>query len=69
MLMARNRNNSKLIVEKGTFTWRLHRHGVDEVMTKLGTVLFFFPLSSTWDRLNGMLIAARDRNSVRLIVP
>ena len=36
-------------------------------MTKLGTVLFFVPLGSTWDRLNGKLFAAQGRNNFKLI--
>ena len=34
-------------------SWRLRRHGADDITAKLGTVLFFVPLCSTWDRLNG----------------
>ena len=33
--------NFKLIVEKGSISWRPSRHGVDVVMTALGTVRFF----------------------------
>ena len=37
-------------------------------MTKLGTVLFFAPLCSTWDGLNAMFFTARDRNQYKLTV-
>ena len=37
-------------------------------MTKLDTVLCFVPLGSTWDRLNGKLFTARDRNNCKLTV-
>ena len=37
-------------------------------MTALDTVLCFVPLCSTWDRLNGKLPAARDRNNCKLTV-
>ena len=53
---------------QGSINWRLRRHGVNEVMTRLGTVLFFVPLCSTCDRLNGKLLAARDRNNFKLVV-
>ena len=43
LFTARDRNSFKLIVEKGSITWRLRRHGVDEVTTALCTVLFFVP--------------------------
>ena len=65
---ARDRNKLKLTVKKCSISWRLRRHGFDEVMTKLGTVLFFVPLCSTWDGLNGKLFAARDWNNSKLIV-
>ena len=40
----------------------------DEVMAKMGAVLFFVSLCSTWDRLNGKLFSAQDRNSFKLMV-
>ena len=68
LFTARDRNNSKLIVEEGSISWRLRRHGVDAVTTGLGTVSFFVPLCSTWDRPNGKLFSARDQNNFKLIV-
>ena len=67
LFAARDRNYCKHTVKKVSFSWRLRRHGADEAMTKLGTVLCFVPLKSTWDRLNGRAFAARDRNSFKLI--
>ena len=52
----------------GPISWQLRRHGADEVTTRLGTVPFFLPLCSTWDRLYGKLFSARDRNNFKLIV-
>ena len=66
LVTARDRNNFKLIVEKGSIVWQLRRHGVDEVIARLNTVLSLVSLSSTWDRLNSKLFAARDRNNCEL---
>ena len=49
-------------------SWGLRRQGADEVITRLGTVHFFAPLCSTYDRLNGNLFAARDRNNCKVTV-
>ena len=68
LFAARDRGTCKLTVKQSSISWRLRRQGVDEVMTRLGTVLFFVPLCSTWDRLNGKLFAAQDRSSFKLIV-
>ena len=68
LFTARDQNNCKPTAERGSISWRLRRHGVDEVMMKLGTVPFFIPLCSTWDRLNGKLFSAQDRSSFKLIV-
>ena len=68
LFAARDRDTGKLTVKQSSISWRLRRQGVDEVMTRLGTVLFFAPLGSTWDRLNSKLVTARDRNNFKLIV-
>ena len=68
LLTARDRNSCKLTVKKGSISWRLRRHGVDEVMMGLGSVLFFVRLSSTWDRPNGKLLSAQDRNNFKLVL-
>ena len=47
LFRAQDQKNFNLVVEKGSISWRLRRHGVDEVMTKLGTANFFVPLCST----------------------
>ena len=65
---AWDRNNSNLIVQKGSISRRLRRHGVDEVMARLDKVLCFVPLFSTWDRLNGKFNSAQDRNNFKLSV-
>ena len=65
LFAARGKNNLTLIVQWGPISWRLR---VDEVMTKLGTVPFFVPLSSTLGRLNGKLLVARGRKNLTLIV-
>ena len=68
LLAARVRNNFKPIVEKGSISCQLRRHGADETMVKLGTVLFLVPLCSTRDRLNIELLTARGRNNCKLAV-
>ena len=68
LFSAQDRQNIKLIVQLGSISWRFRRQGVDEAMSKLDKVLCFVPLCSIWDRLNGKLNAARDRNNFRLIV-
>ena len=49
LFAARDRDTCKLTVKQSSISWRLRRQGVDEVMTRLGTVLFFVLLGSTWD--------------------
>jgi len=49
LFAARDRDTCKLTVKQSSISWRLRRQGFDEVMTRLGTVLFFAPLGSTWD--------------------
>ena len=49
LFAARDRDTGKLTVKQSSISWRLRRQGFDEVMTRLGTVLFFAPLGSTWD--------------------
>jgi hypothetical protein len=50
LFAARDRDTCKLTVKQSSISWRLRRQGVDdEAMARLGTVLFFVPLSSTWD--------------------
>ena len=68
LFTERDRNNCMLTAKKSSLSWRLRRHGVDEAMTKLDTELCFVPLCSTWDGLNGKLLAARDRHNFMLIV-
>ena len=68
LLSAQHRRNIKLTVKKGSISGRLRRQGVDGVMVKLDTLLCFVPLCSTWDRPNGKVFAARDRNNFKLIV-
>ena len=54
--------------ERSSISLRLRRHGVDEAVTKLDTVLCFVLLCSSWDGLNVKLLAARDRCNFMLIV-
>ena len=68
LFSALARNNCKVAVEKGSISWRLRRHGVDEVMMGLETVLFFVSLCSSWDRLNRKLFSAQDRNNFKPVV-
>jgi hypothetical protein len=49
LFAARDRDTGKLTVKQSSISWRLRRQGFDEVMTGLGTVLFFAPLGSIWD--------------------
>ena len=50
LLAARDRNSCELTAKQSSISWRLRRQGVDdEAMARLGTVLFFIPLSSTLD--------------------
>ena len=68
LLSAQDRKNFKLIAQKGSISGQLRRQVVDEVMTKLDTVLCFVPLCSTWGQPNGKILAARDRNNIKPVV-